>query len=134
MENKGGFIAMTSSPAGNAGIFGFSAYGATKAALNNLSHVLRAEYCGHNIRVHLLLPPDTLTPGYEKEILLYPKETKALLAGGGLCAPERVARKFVDGISRNKRQITLGLETHLLLFIVRHIPSIWEWYVRRKTS
>ena len=132
-ENGGGFIAITSSPAGSAGVFGFSAYGATKAALNHLSHVLRAEYARDGIRVHLLLPPDTDTPGYEQEVLLYPKETKAILEGGRLFAPERVARRFVDGIARNKKCTTIGFQTHLLLFIVRYCPFIWDAYVRRKT-
>ncbi len=134
IENGGGFIAITSSPAGNAGIFGFSAYGATKAALNNLSHVLRSEYGRHKIRVHLLLPPDTSTPGYAHEVPLYPKETKAVLAGGRLFEPEIVARKFVAGMARNRKQITVGLETHLLLFLVRYMPCVWEWYVRRKAA
>ncbi|NIA15005.1 MAG: SDR family NAD(P)-dependent oxidoreductase [Nitrospiraceae bacterium] len=132
-ENGGGFIAITSSPAGNAGVFGFSAYGATKAALNHLAHILRAEYARDGIRVHLLLPPDTDTPGYEREVLLYPRETKAILEGGRLFAPERVARQFADGIARNKKRITIGFEAHLLLFIVRYCPFLWDTYVRWKT-
>lgn len=133
IQNKGGFIAITSSPAGNAGIFGFSAYGATKAALNNLAHVLRCEYQRYAINVHVLLPPDTNTPGYAHEITLYPDETRAILAGGRLHEPDTVARRFIEGIARNKKQIGIGLETHLLLFLVRHFPWIWEGYVRKKS-
>lgn len=132
IKNNGGFIAITSSPAGNAGIFGFSAYGATKAALNNLSHVLRCEYRRHHIRVHLLLPPDTRTPGYAHEVTLYPSETKAILAGGRLYDPEVVAHRFIEGIAQNKKRISVGLETHALLFFIRYFPWVWEWYLRRK--
>lgn len=132
LDNGGGFIAITSSPAGNAGVFGFAAYGATKAALNNLSHALRAEYGRHNINIHLLLPPDTNTPGYKQEVLLYPNETRAILAGGRLFEPEVVARKFADGILKGKKQVTVSLEMHLLLFVVRHLPFIWECYVKLK--
>ena len=131
LEKGGGFVAITSSPAGNAGIFGFSVYGATKAALNYLSHVLRAEYGDQGIRVHLLLPPDTQTPGYDKEVTLYPKETQAILSGGSLYSAEAVGRKFVDGIEKNRRSVTVGWEAPLLLRILRYTPWLWEAYTRR---
>ncbi|MBI1317561.1 MAG: SDR family NAD(P)-dependent oxidoreductase [Candidatus Hydrogenedens sp.] len=128
----GGFVAITSSPAGNAAIYGFSLYGATKAALNSLAHALHHEYADRGIRIHLLLPPDSDTPGYAKETLLYPPETKAILSGGALLQPDHVAMRFVDGIARGQRQIAVGFETHLLLRMIRHTPWLWEWYSRRQ--
>ncbi|MFP6585032.1 MAG: SDR family NAD(P)-dependent oxidoreductase [Candidatus Hydrogenedentota bacterium] len=132
LENKNGFIAITSSPAGNAGIFGFGIYGPTKAALNNLSYVLRSEYENKNIRVHLLLPPDTDTPGYKLEVPMYPKETKAVLDGGQLLYPERVAKIFVQGIANNRKVIAAGSSTKLLLRIMRFTPFLWDAYCRWK--
>jgi 3-dehydrosphinganine reductase len=130
LARGGGFIAITSSPAGNAGIFGFSLYGATKAALNNLAETLHHEYRHRNIRIHLLLPPDTQTPGYDQEVLLYPPETRAILAGGALHPAEKVAERFASAIESNKRRVTIGLETHLLLWICRLAPCLWSWYTR----
>lgn len=132
LEQGDGFIAITSSPAGNAAIFGFSIYGATKAALNNLSHALRTEFRDRGVSVHLLLPPDTQTPGYDHEVTLYPPETREILAGGKLFPPDAVARKFVEGIARNRRTVTIGFETHLVLWMVRHAPFVWETYSRWK--
>lgn len=132
LEQGNGFLAITSSPAGNAAIFGFSIYGATKAALNNLSHALRSEFGDRGISVHLLLPPDTQTPGYDHEVTLYPPETREILAGGKLFPPDAVARKFVEGIACGRRTVTIGFETHLVLFVIRHIPFIWEAYTRWK--
>lgn len=132
LEQGNGFIAITSSPAGNAAIFGFSIYGATKAALNNLSHALRAEFRNRGVSVHLLLPPDTQTPGYDHEVTLYPPETREILAGGKPFPPDAVARKFVEGIARNRRTVTIGFETHLVLFVIRYAPFIWEVYSRWK--
>lgn len=126
----GGFVAITSSPAGHVGIFGFSLYGATKAALNNLADTLRIEYRARGIRVHLLLPPDTQTPGYAQEVTLYPPETRAVLSGGGLFPADRVARRFADAIEANHRQSTVGFETHLLLWLIRFIPRFWDVYSR----
>lgn len=132
IKRGNGFIAITSSPAGSMGVFGFSVYGATKAALNNLAETLRYEYAGNNITVHLLLPPDTQTPGYEQEVLLYPKETKAVLEGGKLFSAEAVARRFVDAIERDKKQVTVGFETHLALLATRCAPWLWDAYVKWK--
>jgi 3-dehydrosphinganine reductase len=129
LENpNGGFLALTSSPAGHMGIFGFGAYGPTKAALSNLSETLRIEYGDRNIRVHLLLPPDTDTPGYREEVDLYPPETRAILQGGSLLGSEYVAAKFVNGIAKRKRVIGVGFEARAMMFAMRFMPRIWDIY------
>ncbi len=133
LENPaGGFVALTSSPAGHMGIFGFGAYGPTKAALSNLSETLRCEYRDRNIRVHLLLPPDTDTPGYREEIKLYPPETRAILKGGSLLGSEYVATKFVQGIANQKRTIAVGFEARAMMLAMRAFPRIWDLYSARK--
>ncbi len=133
LENEnGGFVAITSSPAGHAGIFGFGAYGPTKAAVSNLAEVLRHEYRDRNIRVHLLLPPDTDTPGYRDEVPLYPPETKAILEGGALLGPDFVAKQFVAGIANHKKVIAVGGGARFLLVAIRYCPFLWDWYSRYK--
>ena len=133
LENdNGGFIAITSSPAGHAGIFGLGAYGPTKAAVSNLAEVLRHEYRDRNIRVHLLLPPDTDTPGYRDEVSLYPPETKSILEGGALLGPDYVAKKFVAGIANQKKIIAVGGGTRFLLVAIRYCPFLWDGYSRYK--
>lgn len=132
LDTGGGWIAITSSPAGNTGFYGFGAYGPTKAALNNLADVLRQEYAERGIRVHLLLPPDTDTESYAHEVPLYPAETKAILDGGSLHQPADVAKVFVTGIANHKKTITVGVETKYFFFALRFAPFIWKFYVRRK--
>lgn len=127
----GGFIAITSSPAGTLPIFGFSLYGATKAALNHLAHTLRHEYESRGINVHLLLPPDTDTPGYQQEITLYPRETKAVLSGGRLFDPALVGRVFVDGMARGRKHIVVGNDVKLAMLVTRYWPGFWELYSAR---
>jgi 3-dehydrosphinganine reductase len=129
---KGGFVAITSSPAGHMGIFGFSAYGPTKAALSNLAETLHAEYGDRGIRVHLLLPPDTDTPGYREEIKLYPPECRAVLAGGSLLTAEYVAKKLVTGIANNKRRIAVGWEARAMMTVLRLFPGVWDVYTASK--
>ena len=129
---NGGFIAITSSPAGHMGIFGFSAYGPTKAALSNLAETLHAEYSDRGIRVHLLLPPDTDTPGYREEVKLYPPECRAVLAGGSLLSAEYVAKKLVRGIADHKRRIAVGFEARAMMIAVSVFPKIWDVYSASK--
>ncbi len=131
-NQKGGFIAITSSPAGHMGIFGFSAYGPTKAALSNLADTLHAEYGDRGIRVHLLLPPDTDTPGYREEIKLYPPECRAVLAGGSLLSSEFVAAKLVRGIANGKRRIAVGFKARAMMAVLRVFPGVWDVYTASK--
>jgi 3-dehydrosphinganine reductase len=133
LENpNGAFIAITSSPAGHMGIFGFSAYGPTKAALSNLADTLRAEYGDRGIRVHLLLPPDTDTPGYREEVKLYPPECRAVLAGGSLLSPEYVAQQFVTGIANHKKRIAVGWEARAMMTLMRIWPGAFDLYTAQK--
>lgn len=127
----GGFIAITSSPAGSLSVFGFALYGSTKAALNHLAHALRHEYASRGIRVHLLLPPDTDTPGYQNEVTLYPDETRAVLSGGKLHRSDDVAHRFVEGIARGRSVVAVGFEGRLAMLLTRLWPGFWERYTRR---
>ncbi len=131
IQNPESFAVITSSPAGNAAIYGFNVYGATKAALNHLAHGLRAEYRDRGLQVLTLLPPDTDTPGYQEELNFYPQETRAILQSGQVHRAEAVAAACLDAIRRGRTQVTVGAETKLLLPLVRYLPQIWEGYCRR---
>lgn len=129
---QGGFVAITSSPAGALPIYGFAAYNATKAALSALAGSLRLELAERGITVHLLLPPDTDTPGYAHEITLYPPETRAILSGGSLLPAEKVAEVFLAGIAAGKKTIIAGSEARLALLMQRFAPWVWDLYVRQR--
>lgn len=126
---QGGFAAITSSPAGLLPIYGFAAYNATKAGLIALGGSLRLELAAKGISLHLLLPPDTDTPGYAKEVALYPPETKAILSGGTLLPPGKVAETFVNGIAKGRDLIVSGGEARLALLLQRFAPWAWQRYV-----
>ena len=127
---SGGFVAITSSPAGLLPIYGFAAYNATKAALIALGNALRLELEARQVSIHLLLPPDTDTPGYAHEVTLYPPETRAILSGGTLLPPKKVAEVFLNGIERGTKMIVAGREARLALLLQRFAPWAWELYVR----
>lgn len=46
------------------GVHGYTAYSASKFALRGLAEALQHEVISDNIRVSLIFPPDTETPGF----------------------------------------------------------------------
>lgn len=69
MKNrKFGRIVFVSSQAGQIGIYGYTAYSATKFALRGLAEALQMELKPYNIYVTVSYPPDTDTPGFKEEL------------------------------------------------------------------
>ncbi|XP_056175287.1 3-dehydrosphinganine reductase TSC10A-like isoform X2 [Syzygium oleosum] len=56
-------IALMSSQAGQGGVYGYTAYCASKFGLRGLAEALQQEIIADDIHVSLVLPPDTDTPG-----------------------------------------------------------------------
>ena len=112
-----GHIVMISSLAGLLGIFGYSAYGATKYALRGFSDVLRAEMKLRQIQVSIVYPPDTDTPQLAYENQFKPFETRAVASNAGLLSPNYVARCILDGVQRKKYLIMLNLESKLIYLL-----------------
>jgi len=109
-----GHLVNISSIAGFLGVYGYTAYGASKFALRGFSDALRAEMKPLGIGVSIVYPPDTDTPQLEYENQFKPYETKALAGGGGLMSSEQVADSIIKGIQRNRYLILPGMESKLL--------------------
>jgi len=108
-----GHIANISSIAGFLGVYGYSAYGASKFAVAGLSDVLRAEMKPLGIGVSVVFPPDTDTEQLAYEAEFKPAVTKALAGTAKALSPEKVARSIVEGVARRRYIITPGLEGSL---------------------
>lgn len=104
-ERRRGHVLVTSSTAGLIGVFGYAAYSPTKFAVRGLAEVLRAELTGDGVRVGIIYPPDTETPGFERENLTKPPETVAVSGAIAPISAERMAERIVAGIERNRFQI-----------------------------
>ncbi|XVF16231.1 hypothetical protein REPUB_Repub10bG0013900 [Reevesia pubescens] len=77
-------IALISSLAGQVGIYGYTAYSASKFGLRGLAEALQQEVIADNIHVSMIFPPDTDTPGLEQENKVRPDLSKILAGSGGL--------------------------------------------------
>ena len=117
VERGSGTVVGVSSVAGLIGVFGYSAYGASKFAVRGLLESLRAEMRSHGVKVLCAYPPDTDTPGFETENLLKPRETAAISAGMKLRTADDVATSIVKGIEKQQVAITTDLQSALLVRI-----------------
>lgn len=104
-DRRHGHILVTSSTAGIIGVFGLGSYSPTKFALRGLAESIRAEVVHDGIRVGIIYPPDTETPGFERENLTKPAETAAVSGTIAPISAERMARRTVRGIERNRFEI-----------------------------
>ncbi len=114
LKRGSGHIVNISSSAGFLGVFGYSAYGATKYAVRGFSDVLRAEVKPLGLRVSIVFPPDTDTPQLAYENKFKPAETRALSGNAGVLSAESVARSILEGVSRNRYVIVPGFENKVL--------------------
>lgn len=134
MQKRGsGYIVNISSGAGFIGIFGYSAYSASKFAVRGFSDVIRSELKPLGIGVSIVFPPDTDTPQLANEQALKPMETKALTATGGLMSAEAVARETLRGIERGRYLILPGMESKMIYrlngLLGNGVYTILDWLV-----
>jgi len=114
LKRRSGYIVNISSAAGFLGVFGYTAYGASKFAVRGFTEALRAELKPEGIGVSLAIPPDTDTPQLAYENRFKPHETKALAGNAGLLSAERVADEVLNGVRNGRYLILPGLETKVI--------------------
>ncbi len=131
LERGQGHVVLVSSVAALCGVFGYGGYSPAKAALVNLAEVLEAEYAHRGLTVSVLFPPDTITPGFERENLTKPAETAAVSAMVKPLPAAVVARALVHGIERNRRTITADPASALLARATSVLAPVVRLSMRR---
>ena len=126
MKERGGFIVNVSSVAGYIGIFGMTAYSASKYAVIGFSEALRSELKRFNITVSVLCPPDVDTPMLERAEKIKPEETKAISSAASIMKPLDVARDVIRGMERGQFLILPGSGTKYTYIMKRLFPGLVE--------
>jgi len=129
MREKGGAIVNISSIAGFLGIFGSTAYSASKFGVIGLSEALRGELKRYGISVSVLCPPDTDTPQLAEENKTKPAETKALSAKAKPMSAEAVAKACIRGMEKGKFMIIPGSSGKMIYLEKRLFPSMVNWRI-----
>lgn len=122
--HPGSFVSFTSSVAGYMGVFGFTSYAGSKFALIGFAESLRQEFALQKIQVSVLAPPDTDTPGFREENKSKPYETKELSANANLMSAEKVAKIFLQKLSKGKFLITANFESALFYRLHGMFPEL----------
>ena len=115
-QRHSGVIVNISSIAGFIGVYGYSAYGASKFAISGLTDVLRSELKPYHLQVSIVFPPDTNTPQLKYESQYKPFITKEVAGSAKLMDAEVVAKETLNAISHGKYIIIPGSEGKFLYF------------------
>lgn len=129
---KRGTIVTTSSMAGLAGVFGYTVYSATKFGVIGFSEALRRELESYGVRVLVLCPPNTLTPGFETENLHKPAEVLAAEEKASTMTADEVADQLLRALKRRRGFLVVpGRSNRLAAFAIRHLPWLVDRELRR---
>lgn len=121
-KNGSGRIVNISSVAGLMGVFGYSAYCASKHALTGLTATLRAELKHQNIKLHIVYPPEFDSPMVD-EINTYRSDENRMLATTiPKLSADQVADAIIKGIEKNQYEIIPGALTRVVTRFDRLFP------------
>ena len=123
-----GHIVLISSGAGLIGLYGYTAYSASKFALRGLAESLRGELQPKGINVSIVYPPDTDTPQLVQENKIKPLETKKITASAQTWTAEGVAQAIVRGIEHQTLAISPGWEMNILYRWHSLLKPLLNWY------
>uniref|UniRef100_A0A2P2JX18 3-dehydrosphinganine reductase n=1 Tax=Rhizophora mucronata TaxID=61149 RepID=A0A2P2JX18_RHIMU len=107
-------IALVSSQAGQVGVYGYTAYSASKFGLRGLGEALQQEVIADNIHLSLVFPPDTDTPGLVEENKSKPQLTSVIAGSSSMMKADEVAKKALDGIKSGSFIVPCNFEGILL--------------------
>lgn len=119
---RSGHIAVVSSVAGYGGLPTASAYGATKAALINMTEALKPDFDRNGVKLQLVCPGFVRTPLTDKNTFPMPF----------LMEPEDAAEAFYRGLQSDRFEITFPRVFAILLRCLNALPyGLYFRLVRR---
>lgn len=124
IKKKRSHVVVLSSAAAFFGMFGYTAYGTSKAALLGLCDSLRYEFKPMGIPLTVVCPPEVDTPMNIDEAKTLPEEGRAVKNMSMLMMPEDAAMVIVEAIEKKKYLFIPGAPTRFLWFLHR-ISNGW---------
>ena len=116
-QRKSGVIVNISSIAGFIGVYGYTAYGASKFAVSGFSDALRSELRPDGIQVSVVFPPDTDTPQLTYESQFKPAVTKEIAGSAKLMDANIVAIETLKAVARKQYIVLPGSEGKLMYWL-----------------
>jgi short-subunit dehydrogenase len=106
-----------------------AAYSASKYALRGFSEALRRELAGSGVGVTYVAPRAVRTPLNPPEVYRMAEQIRMKMDD-----PERVARRIVDAIERDRKEVYLGFPESLFVRINAVMPRLIDLALRRQNS
>jgi len=132
VARRQGRVLMLGSGAGLIGVYGYTAYCASKYAVAGFAEALRAEARTFGVTVSICYPPDTETPQLAGELPDRPAEATATIGAGGRLSAHAVAQAALAGVERGRFAIYPGTQMKLLgLFGSVAMPILRPLFDRR---
>jgi len=131
LEHKRSAVVFVFSAAGITGIFGYSSYSPTKAAVLSLAEAVKSELKDRGLQVTVLCPPDVDTPGHTEELKTRPPECNAISESAGLMTAAEMADVFMAGFKKGKFMVIGGFDTKLLYRLNGISPRFVDFYFDR---
>ncbi|HOS97734.1 MAG TPA: SDR family oxidoreductase [Deltaproteobacteria bacterium] len=140
MKQKRGHVVVLSSAAGLFGMFGYTAYGTSKAALLGLCDSLRYELKPLGMKVTVVCPPEVDTPMNLDEAKTLPPEGRAVKNLGGFLTPHYAASVIVKAVARGQYLCIPGASTRFLYLLhrlsngrlTRFVSDMVIWATRKR--
>ena len=130
-EQGSGDICLVSSMLGFLGLYGYSAYSASKFAIVGFAQALRQEMGLHGVSVSVFYPPTTETPGLEKENESKPAVVWALESDSGwnrIYTADQVAVAILKHIRKGKFEGVIGSDSKLIFALARYFPGLTRYF------
>lgn len=120
-----GQVVLVASVSGYSGLPAASAYGASKAAINNMAESLKFDFDKMNIRIQVVNPGFVDTPLTEKNDFDMPS----------LMPVDSAVARMISGFERGGFEITFPRRFTYVLKILRMLPhGIYFWLMKRATG
>jgi 3-dehydrosphinganine reductase len=139
LQRQSGTIVNVASMASVVGLFGYSAYSASKFAVRGFSEALHSELKPHGVHVMMVYPPDTDTPQLAYDRAHKPPETAMFSATARSTTAAAVAAEILRGIQRRRMLVIPGFDSKALNWLIRLLgvgafPVIDYLIARTKTN
>jgi 3-dehydrosphinganine reductase len=116
------------------GVYGYSAYCASKHAIHGLTGALRMELAPQNIRVHLVCPPEFESPMVDALNQNRSEENRAIATTIPPMRAEAVADAILRGLRREQYEIVVGTPARLVRLGDRLLPALSRHVADRKLA
>ncbi len=126
-----GHIVNVSSMAGFLGLFGYTGYCGSKWAVVGFSEALKFELKVYKIDVSVVCPPNTKTPGLERENQLKPAEVLATEEKVKVLEADEVATSILSRLPRRPFMILPNFDGRLAYTLKRYAPSVVAQFCKR---